>query len=229
MEIEDVKRKADKLLALAASPNENEAAQAMRMLGKLLAKYELDMVDIRTSEDAGGQAVREDVMGRGRQRRMWEIRLSVGVAGVFESVVITTKKPDYWKMSFVGNKADMPLIVHFFTYLRKNIGVKSRVEFSSVADKNLFCHSATTAVIKRLKAMYMAKQEELPSEVRALVPLKKEEARRKAAEEFPKSVKETVGAKSNGSIDAFLKGKQYGKEIPLARPVESGTPNGQLE
>lgn len=217
-----------KIYALTESPNPGEAENAKQMFAQMLARYQLDIGSVLTTETIVSGMRNEEIKGRGSQRSKWEVRLSMGVAGAFDCMVVTGSKNGSWHLTFIGHDSDIPLVLYFFKMLRKNIGRNSKTKWSKVNDRNTYAHSMVTVVNSRLSDIYKRKAEVLNEEILALVPLKKQAAKDHMNSTFKNLRNVKITSSSNGSYKAHEQGQEDGKNIGLGKPLQEGTSNQQL-
>jgi hypothetical protein len=120
---ESVLSKIQKLLALTASPNENEAAVAASKAQELLIQYKLEMVDI---EDLRKKDDKSDEVGEKRikmgvskwQPWQWLVVLGGGVADACYCRILFVAGRS---LTFIGEKEDCAVAVELFQWLREQI------------------------------------------------------------------------------------------------------------
>lgn len=110
-ELESVKRRVKKLLALSKSPNENEAASALRKANELMADYKL------TAEQFSDYT-KAKVKGTKRF-----IRWRVVLANAVENLYATYHYSDHeGNIVFIGEELDVFMSTEMYKYLVKTIG-----------------------------------------------------------------------------------------------------------
>jgi hypothetical protein len=123
--LDKVKVRLTKLMALAASPNEAEAAAAMRKCNELMDKYDIRYIDVdpitRTID------IRADAVDTST-RYLWEKHLAYHIATALDgTVVIVPKGRDNGEsICFVASKTDLTLIVKLFKNLRRTVATMAR-------------------------------------------------------------------------------------------------------
>lgn len=225
----EVLSKAEKLLALGQSENEGESSNAMRFLGDLLAKYSLSMGDLNTGKTGLDPIGEMRIKGKSGRRVSWECQLAMGVASVFDGNVVTSRYTRSWELVFIAAHNDLPMIEHFFNYLRKLISVEKKnyvYLLGDIKSQNAFAMGMTASVTSRLKNVYGYKIQAM-SESRELVPVLKGLVKKKTEELFPKLVKSNMQG-GRGSNNAYWKGFTEGKNVSLHRPITGDGP-GQIE
>lgn len=115
-----VKEKLKKLLALAASDNEHEAALAMEKAQALMNEHNLSVRDV--AEDGSGAVIKdEDVPGLTKSCQKWESSLGFRIAEAFDGRAIRTRSANGWCLRFIATKTDVEIIVDLFERLRSTV------------------------------------------------------------------------------------------------------------
>ncbi len=122
----NIKNRLQKLLALSASSNENEASNAMRKAEELMAKYNLRTADV--AADGSGAHVRDqEIIGSTLQKSQWESNLAWNIAQCFDGEAILSNIyndnniQSGWKMTFIAGTSDLAIIIDLYERLRKTI------------------------------------------------------------------------------------------------------------
>lgn len=110
-ELESVKRRVKKLLALSKSPNENEAAAAMKMANDLIGRYKLNQ-----SEFSG--YIKKAIKGT-RRYVEWKAVVSNAVEQLYATYHF--RAPDTGEYIFCGEELDVFMSTEMYTYLVKTI------------------------------------------------------------------------------------------------------------
>lgn len=139
-EMDKVKDKLSKLLALSASPNENEAALAMKKAEELMQKYNLRTVDV-APDGSGAHIGHQEVPGTTRTAQTWEAILGWAIANAFDGQAVRTKG-GHWKMTFIAGKSDLEIIVDLYIRVRQTVRRMSSEYVDSV--RYTACESAKT-------------------------------------------------------------------------------------
>jgi len=210
--------KVSKLLALAMSPNKHESKLAARMAAEMMERYGLSAGDIKTKEDVvkGMTDVRMD--GATQSRRKWESALYGFIGKAFEcSGIFSVRQP--WYVHFVGNKADIEMVLYFAKFLRRWVAKSGQKEYPSDHNKRRdYCFGMVKRLGERLKE-FTAKREEIRTpETRALVVVKAHSVESFKKKLFPDTVKD--GRNFYRNHDAYMNGYKTGEKIPLARPID---------
>jgi hypothetical protein len=221
VDLDKVKDKLEKLLALAASDNENEADLAMKRAGEIAARYQLDLTEFKTGQAAKEEMARIDVDGltKTRQFMTWESILANSIGRSFDcKVVMLSRQGAQWRVAFLGRKRDLELSIHFHDYLRNLIHRRARFFFKGDrTNQSTYSMSMTQTISKRLKEMYQYKKEAVDGASTALVRINQE------VDDFTKTIFPSLRMSRtsipNGSREAWALGRRHGSEIPLSRPV----------
>lgn len=227
MTTEQVIDKVRKLLALATSPNENEATLAMQKAGELLASHGLSMADV-TPEEIRSSVTMETIEMGSKQRIMWIDLLAVEISKSFDCYPVTTYGTG-WQMNFIGTPADIEMVKYLLKYLSAEIERMSKRYLrenknyisSPRAAGNAYRRGVVRTVSDRLKVMYRARSEAMTSDCMALVPVKKEMVEKYTRKQFPRL---TRPAKSyvRKELDSYHNGVRDGRNININRPIEGG-------
>lgn len=115
-----IKDKLKKLLALAASENEHEAALAMEKAQVLMNEHNLTVRDV--AEDGSGAVIKdEDVSGLTKSCQKWEANLGSRIAAAFDGRAIRSRTADGWHLTFIATKTDIEIIVDLYERLRATV------------------------------------------------------------------------------------------------------------
>lgn len=112
-----------KLLALATSANEHEAAAAAAKAADLLDQYNLDMADLQEKPEAIG----EHNLPAADMIPLWIANLATVTAEHFNcKCLISKRRPQgSWKtvqiIKFIGTPTDTAILEYVFTYLQRTI------------------------------------------------------------------------------------------------------------
>ena len=109
--------KIKKLLALANSSNEHEAALAAGHAQRLLSEHNLAMADIEAAHKPDKADRVETVVSKSLPK--WLRHLSAGVSTAFDCQAI--HHPATGKLTFIGVGADVQIAAYTFTYLDRTV------------------------------------------------------------------------------------------------------------
>lgn len=209
-ELESVKRRVKKLLALSKSPNENEAASALRKANELMADYKL------TAEQFS-EYTKAKVKGTKRF-----IRWRVVLANAVENLYATYHYSDHeGNIVFIGAELDVFMSTEMYKYLVKTIDRMAKQNIRKNA-KYKYRQSYRAGIASRLyDRMYELGQQcswRNPKELKAQKKQIAEYVEKQVAIELSKKKFE----KANPT--AFLKGNNDANGINLSRQMTgSGT------
>jgi Protein of unknown function (DUF2786) len=114
--------KLQKLLALSASDNENEAKLAMGKAEALMREHNLSVADVALN-GSGAHVKSEEVLGTTKGIQKWEESLGTIIAWTFNGRAIRSggRNGDWWKYTFIAGRTDLEIIVDLFERLRETI------------------------------------------------------------------------------------------------------------
>lgn len=208
--------KIKKLLALANSSNEHEAALAASHAQRLLSEHNLAMVDIEAAHKPDKADTVE--MNISKTLPKWLRHLSAGVSTAFDCQAV--HHPATGKMSFIGVGADVQIALYTFAYLDRTVRklcscyMKQHVT-ATMANRHRELHrqsyylGAVSTIITRLRAQKV----ETPITTGALVVVK-EGLIRQAMHEFGE-LRSVRSRKSYINGEAYTKGQSDGKQIGI--------------
>lgn len=208
--------KIQKLLALANSSNEHEAALAAGHVQRLLSEHNLAMADI----EAAHKPDRADTVETNVSKILskWMRHLSAGVSFAFDCQAI--HHPASGKMSFIGVGADVQVAVYTFTYLDRIIRnlcrsyMKQQVS-ATIANRHreLMRQSYYLGAVSTINARLREQKIQTPITTGALVPLK-DGLIRQAMNEIG-NLRTVRSRKSYVNSDAYGKGQVDGTRIGI--------------
>lgn len=117
VEASPIIEKIKKLLALANSSNEHEAALAASHAQRLLSEHNLAMADIEASHRPDKADKVETAVSKSLPK--WLRHLSASVSSAFDCQAI--HHPATGKMTFIGVGADVQIAAYTFTYLDRTV------------------------------------------------------------------------------------------------------------
>jgi uncharacterized protein DUF2786 len=208
--------KIKKLLALANSSNEHEAALAASHAQRLLSEHNLAMADIEASHKPDKADKVETAVSKTLPK--WMRHLSAGVSTAFDCQAI--HHPATGKMTFIGVGADVQIAAHTFTYLNRTVRklcsnyMKQHVG-STIANRHRelmrqsYYLGAVSTIIARLREQTV----QTPVTTGALVPVK-EGLIRQAMNEIG-NLRTMRSRKSYVNTDAYAKGQTDGGQVGI--------------
>lgn len=113
----DYKDKIKKLLALAESPNENEAREALLKARQLMAEHKLTEAELKDGEKQSVKDIRTDITCS-KRRNPWVVMLSevIGRNYCCQSYISHLYGEQTQKIGFIGLEEDVELCVFIFKY-----------------------------------------------------------------------------------------------------------------
>jgi len=220
--------KIKKLLALANSNNEHEAALAASHAQRLLAEHNLAMADIEASNRPDKADKVETAVSKTLPK--WMRHLSAGVSSAFDCQAI--HHPATGKMTFIGVGADVQIAAYTFTYLdrtvRKLCGTYMKGHVSgTIANRHreLMRHSYYLGAVSTITTRLREQKVQTPVTTGALV-LVKEGLIRQAMNEIGK-VRTMHSRRSYINSDAYSKGQADGNQVGINHGI-TGTPSRQV-
>lgn len=209
-ELESVKRRVKKLLALSKSPNENEAASALRKANELMADYKL------TAEQFS-EYTKAKVKGTKRFIR-WRVVLANAVENLYATYHYTDHEGN---IVFIGEELDVFMSTEMYKYLVKTIDRMAKQNIRKNA-KYKYRQSYRAGIASRLyDRMYELGQQcswRNPKELKA--------QKKQIAEFVEKQVAIETSKKKfeKANLLAFSKGNNDANGINLSRQMTgSGT------
>jgi len=215
--------KIKKLLALAGSNNEHEAALAAAHVVRLLAQHNLAMADIEASHHPDKAEKVETFAPKVLPK--WLRILAGGVSSGFDCQAVHI--PSTGKMTFIGVNPDALIAAYTFSYLNSSVrrlcGVYMKeTATSTMSNRNreLQRQSFYLGAAFAISAKMREQKGQTPVTTGALVLVKTELIKR-AMEDFG-HCKTTKGRKSYVDAAAFAKGSKDGNELGVHRGVGMG-------
>uniref|UniRef100_A0A6M3KM22 Uncharacterized protein n=1 Tax=viral metagenome TaxID=1070528 RepID=A0A6M3KM22_9ZZZZ len=226
---EEVIEKVRKLLTLSESSNPHEAELAASKAAVLLAKYDLDMMDVEAKKGGKSTVERFEINQFSTNKKYdWEGPLLSSIINSFDTCAIRSPiwNSNNYKYIVFGARHDIEMTIYFFRLLRMRIDRDSQ-KWESLSEKYSFAMGVATIISKRLERMYQKKREEVEkfasSETKDLVLYKKEAARDAMKQEFPRLKHKSASAINDRN--AYFAGQAVGEKIALNKPIDSkGSP-----
>ena len=227
--------KLQKLLALSASDNENEAALAMTKAEELMREHNLSVADVAL-DGSGAHVGSVEVEGLTKTSQSWEISLGSSIAKAFNGRAIRTRNSNGWNFTFVAGQTDLTIITDLFERLRPTIKRMSQAyvirvkDFTKVHGKSLH-NSYRLGMIKTIsQRLERLKQNTAPTDSRnafgmtgtALMVIKDKAVDQRVNRLFPR-VRTTMSRASRVDGNAYQQGMTDGNNISLHRSVDGGS------
>ena len=220
MEKTPIIEKIKKLLALANSSNEHEAALAASHAQRLLSEHNLAMADIEAAHRPDKADRVETAAAKSLPK--WMRHLSAGVSSAFDCQAI--HHPATGKMTFIGVGADVQIAAYTFAYLdrivRKLCGTYMKQHVSStIANRHreLMRQSYYLGAVSTITARLKEQKIKTPITTGTLVPVK-EGLIRQAMNEIG-NVRTIQSRRSYINSDAFNRGQTDGGQVGISRGI----------
>lgn len=203
------------LLSMNDGATEAEKANAGAKARAIMLKYGIAQAEAmgkKTADDLNGDTNRQDL--ETFDGADWEVMLAAGIATGFDCTCVTPYNNA--KVYFVGMKDDLELVIYFYNRLLRYIysaGQKEYPQTSHVKKRQSYCYGMESKVCMRLKDLYKKVKEEMPTECKALMVIKKDAVSKRVRREF--------GPLGNGKatqrpdMDAYYKGMKDGDKVSL--------------
>lgn len=216
--------KIKKLLALANSSNEHEAALAAGHAQRLLSEHNLAMADIEAAHRPDKADTVETAVSKSLPK--WMRHLSAGVSTAFDCQAI--HHPATGKMTFIGVGADVQIAAYTFTYLdrtvRKLCGTYMKHHVCSGIPnrhRELMRHSYYLGAVSTITARLREQKAQTPVTIGALVPVK-EGLIRQAMNEIG-AVRTMRSRKSYVNADAYTRGQTDGEQVGIHHGINGAS------
>jgi hypothetical protein len=141
--------KVKKLLALAKSPSEAEAAAALAKASVLLAKYGLSMAEVQQEED-----VQEAVLLEKKRLRAWESYLVSVVCKATFTEALHYRTQAVGRILLIGREVNIVTARELFTYLHRVILILGRAYSPEIAHVDSFRQGLVQRIGERLAEQY---------------------------------------------------------------------------
>ena len=230
VEVNPIVEKIRKLLALANSANEHEAALAATHAQRLLSEHNLAMADIETKQHL--QAADRVETSVARTLPKWTRNLSGGICAAFDCQAI--HHPARGKMTFIGVGADVQIAVYTFSYLDSTVRrlcsgyMKLHVDVNLPArSRELMRQSYYLGAVSTINSQLLRQKVQTPVTPGALVPVKQELIRKAMSELGP--IRTVHGRKSYINSHAYSRGQEDGRSVSIFKGVAGGDTQGTLK
>lgn len=216
MEPNPIIEKIRKLLALANSSNEFEAALAASHAQRLLAEHNLAMSDVQATKQA--QTAERVETSVSKNLPKWVRHLSAGVCHAFDCQSIF--HPALGKMTFIGVGADVQIAAYTFCYLDSTLRKLCRSYLRQQPDdgipqrqRELRRQSYYLGAVSTVNQKLREQKELTPTTPGALVPLKQGLIKKALAELGP--IRTIHSRRSYIDPHAYRRGEQDGRELSV--------------
>lgn len=146
--------KVRKLLALAQSDNEHEAALAAAAADRLLTKYELDRAELDAPEDDAEecQEWEHPLYTFNKKRPTWKGVLAAGISRHFGCFVYRTHKYGEGRCVLIGRASNVAAARYIFEWVSQEIDrLASKQKGNGRSWVSAYRHGAASAVLDALK------------------------------------------------------------------------------
>lgn len=226
--IDAVKAKLKKLLALAGSDNAHEASLAMERAQTLMEKYNLRTIDV-AADGSGAYVGTQEVEGTGEIATTWESQLGWAIAQAFDGEAVRSKlRHGGWKFTFIAGKTDLEIIVDLFARLRETVPRMSRTYLAGLPSwekshgartlGNNYRLGVVSTINQRLRALRKPAAASTPSNCRDLVVVKNKAVAQRTASLFPR-LKQAKPSKARYAAHAYAAGQADGNRVNLGRSI----------
>lgn len=223
-DIENIKTKIQKLLALASSPNEHEAQRAMEMANALLLKYNLDMSELPEAKD--DREIVEETFELGTSAFQWKIQLAVAIARHnFCEVLLGYRNR---RLYFIGRRCNVDATRDIYTWVTMQLLSICREERKRVNPvewdgrpmdglrwQTSFCMGAVVRINHRLIEQRRTQERETTG-CTAMVLCNKQAIDAFLSENYPRLTKKSNNA-ARMDAAAYNAGKAAGDKVQLQR------------
>jgi len=216
--------KIKKLLALAHSSNEHEAALAASHAQRLLSEHNLAMADIEAAAPRPEAADRLE-LAVSKTLPKWVRHLSAGVCTAFDCQAV--HHPATGKMSFIGVGADVRIAVYIFSYLDRTIRKLCTRYLKDYADdsianrhRELLRQSYYLGAVTTINQKLRAQKQQTPTTPGALVPVKEGLIARAMSDLGP--TRTVRSRRSYINSHAYETGQQDGQRVGIHQGISGG-------
>jgi hypothetical protein len=218
--------KIKKLLALANSSNEHEAALAASHAQRLLSEHNLAMADIEAANKPDKADRVETTLSKTLPK--WLRHLSAGVSSAFDCR--TVHYPSTGKMTFIGVGADVQIAAYTFVYLNRTVRrlcgsyMKHNVS-PALANRHseLMRQSYYLGAVSTITTRLKVQKFQTPITSGALVPVK-EGLITQAMNEIG-NLRTVRSRKSYIHPDAYTTGQDDGRRVGINKGIGGGATN----
>lgn len=214
MSTEDIIEKVQKLLALATSPNENEARSAAAMAHKLLAKYNLSMEEVEEAKlEEEFVAVEKN---EERQREPVEHRFIFAILQKYFFVKIVHNRIRYsnksnYHFTIVGRKHNVEIAKYVYDFLMR-----------AFRDNFLRFRTETGSPVKARKSYYLGMYHGLVDQLK-----KNEEVIGSDCTSLVRKDDQMIAKFMDKIFGNITEGKRYNVNANDARAVNAGVQDGR--
>ena len=223
-DINKIEKKIKKLLGLAGSSNEHEAAAAAARAHKLALEHGLSLCQIEDDSESESDVISEAFYESGRMAS-WKGKLAYAVAGVFNcSLFIQRHIGSHSSLNLVGTQHDIASAKVTIEYLFEVVErlTKQNAYGQGSAISNGYRHGLIARLVRRLKEQAEANKEEVKKEhgenVTALV-LRKDQKIKEFLSNY--NLKNKAESKAKLDANAYQRGINDADKVSLNRQVDT--------
>jgi hypothetical protein len=213
-----------KLLALANSSNEHEAALAASHAQRLLSAHNLAMADIESAQKP--QSADKVEASVSKTLPKWVRHLSAGVCTAFDCQGI--HHPATGKLTFIGVGADVQIAAYTFAYLDKTVRklcityMKHHVDDNTPnRQRELMRQSYYLGAISTITSRLREQKVQTPITPGALVPIKEGLIKKAMSDIGP--TRTVRSRRSYVNSNAYTKGQEDGQQIGMHKGISGST------
>jgi hypothetical protein len=223
--MEKIIDKIRKLLALANSSNEHEAALAAAHAQRLLSEHNLAMTDIESEQKP--QSADKVEANVSKTLPKWVRHLSAGVCTAFDCQAI--HHPALGKMTFIGVGADVQIAAYTFAYLDKTVRrlcssyIKHNVsDRTPNRQRELLRQSYYLGAVSTITGRLREQKVQTPITPGALVPVKEGLIKKAMSDMGP--TRTVRSRRSYINSHAYTKGQQDGQQVGINKGISGSNP-----
>jgi Protein of unknown function (DUF2786) len=231
--------KLQKLLALAGSDNEHEAALAMSKAEALMREHNFSVADVAIN-GSGVDVQFDEVYGTAMTYQIWVGSLAASISGAFNGKVISGQSNGRWKLTFIAGRTDLAIIIDLFARLQETIKrmsrqyVKREANFHPGIRREMLHKSYRLGMIQTIHARLMQlKKNTTPDDVsknaygltgKELMTVKDKAVEQMVSKMFPNLRRRRASTYTIHTM-AYQQGKADGHTVSLHRSVnDNGIP-----
>ncbi len=213
-----IKDRIIKLLALAESPNESEAASALAKAKMLLSRYELDISELSVEKST---LVNEISIEQENLLAPWEEKLLKCILRATHTEILKIYEDDKRTLKIIGRKSNIITADILFEYLKSAIEMRANVFKDSIDDTESFRLGLAESIKQKFEER--AKQDIKLSNCNDLVSTV-EKVSKKENMEYIKNIYGTPEASDNWygvDSNSYGLGKAIGRKISIDPQISS--------
>jgi hypothetical protein len=217
--------KIKKLLALANSSNEHEAALAASHAQRLLSEHNLAMADIESVQKPQSADKVETAVAKTLPK--WVRHLSAGICKAFDCQAV--HHPVLGKMTFIGVGADVQIAAYTFAYLEKTVRrlcsnyIKHHVsDRTPNRQRELMRQSYYLGAVSTITGRLREQKIQTPTTPGSLIPVKEGLIRKTMSDLGPTRTVRSRRSYIDGH--AYTTGQQDGHQVGINKGISGSSP-----